>query len=227
MICVTSDFHGDFTRFQHPDLKKLRRKDSLIICGDFGFIWDNSKEESKILDKLAKLKYNILFVDGVHENFDLIEQYPLQDWNGGSVRVIRPNILYLPRGEIYTIEGKTIFALGGGDDVFLDVDSVASDDDIKSLPTLEELEGAYTRLKAVDFKVDYIITHDCSSKIKSFLDLNAHDGSVHINYLNTFLEALYDRASFNHWYFGAYHIDKVIPPRCTAVYRDIIRIGEK
>ncbi len=224
MLYVTSDLHGDFTRFQNPRLKKLRRGDFLVVCGDFGFIWDNSKHESQILNKLAKQKYTILFIDGVHENFDLIEQYPLQDWNGGHVRVIRPNILYMPHGEMYTIDDNLIFALGGGDDVFLDIEDIDSDD-IRSLPTLEELEKAYLRLEKVDFKVDYIFTHDCSSKLKGFLDLNAHDGSVHINYLNTFFEALYDRAEFKHWYFGAYHIDKVIPPRSTAVYKNIVPVG--
>ena len=225
MLYVTSDFHGDFTRFQNPQLKKLKRNDHLIICGDFGFIWDNSKQETQLLNKLSKLKYTILFIDGVHENFKLIEQYPLQDWNGGIVRVIRPNILYLPRGQVYTIDGKTVFALGGGDDVFLDMSENESDE-IESMPTLDELEKAYERLKAIDFKVDYIITHDCSSKIKNFLDLNAHDGSVHINYLNTFLEALYEKADFKHWYFGAYHLDKLIPPKCTAVYKEILPLDK-
>ena len=74
--------------------------------------------------------------------------------------------------------------------------------------------------------MDYIITHDCSSKVKQFLDLNAQDGAVHLNYLNSYFEALYERAKFRHWFFGAYHMDKRIPPRCSAVYREILPIGE-
>ena len=75
MICVTGDLHGDITRFKSPVLKKLRRGDALIITGDFGCIWDGSKKEKKMLKKLGKKKYNVLFAEGVHENFDLLEEY--------------------------------------------------------------------------------------------------------------------------------------------------------
>lgn len=49
------------TRFRSPVLKKLRRGDALIITGDFGCIWDGSKKEKKMLKKLGKKKYNVLF----------------------------------------------------------------------------------------------------------------------------------------------------------------------
>ena len=82
MICVTGDLHGDITRFRSPVLKKLRRGDALIITGDFGCIWDGSKKEKKMLKKLGKKKYNVLFAEGVHENFDLLEEYPVEQWCG-------------------------------------------------------------------------------------------------------------------------------------------------
>ena len=49
MIYITGDIHGDFSRFRSPALKKLRKNDALIVCGDFGFIWDGSEKEQKIL----------------------------------------------------------------------------------------------------------------------------------------------------------------------------------
>ena len=52
MIYVTGDTHGDITRFKDPQMKKLKKGDTLIICGDFGFIWDNSKKEKADLKKL-------------------------------------------------------------------------------------------------------------------------------------------------------------------------------
>ena len=89
MICVTGDLHGDISRFKSPVLKKLRRGDALIITGDFGCIWDGSKKEKKMLKKLGKKKYNVLFAEGVHENFDLLEEYPVEQWCGGKTRLIR------------------------------------------------------------------------------------------------------------------------------------------
>ena len=73
MIFVTGDTHGDLHRFDNPVVKKMRKEDMLIICGDFGFIWEGNEQERKILEKLGKKKYQILFVDGAHENFDLLD----------------------------------------------------------------------------------------------------------------------------------------------------------
>ena len=70
MLYVTGDTHGDYERFTSSALKKLKKGDTLFICGDFGFIWDGSKNEEKLLKKIGKLKYNVCFIDGTHENFD-------------------------------------------------------------------------------------------------------------------------------------------------------------
>ena len=46
MVYVTGDTHGDIKRFSDPRLRSLKKGDTLIICGDFGFIWDGSNMES-------------------------------------------------------------------------------------------------------------------------------------------------------------------------------------
>ena len=53
-------------------------------------------------------------MDGNHENFDILYKYPVEKWNDGKIHRITPNIVHLMRGEIYSIEGKTIFTFGGG-----------------------------------------------------------------------------------------------------------------
>ncbi|MEG0615810.1 MAG: metallophosphoesterase family protein, partial [Oscillospiraceae bacterium] len=72
MICITGDVHGDFTRFNDKRIKRLRKNDCLIICGDFGFLWNGSRKEKSLLKKLGRKRYNVLFVDGCHENFELL-----------------------------------------------------------------------------------------------------------------------------------------------------------
>ena len=72
MIYVTGDTHGIASRFEDPRLRKLKQGDTLIICGDFGFLWNVSKDEINVLKKLSKKKYNICFVEGTHENFDML-----------------------------------------------------------------------------------------------------------------------------------------------------------
>ena len=45
MIYVTGDMHGAVSRFEEKQFAKLRSGDILIICGDFGFIWNGDGQE--------------------------------------------------------------------------------------------------------------------------------------------------------------------------------------
>lgn len=55
----------------------------------------------------------MLFVSGNHENFDLLAEYPVGDWCGGKVQRIRPPVIHLMHGYIYSIQGKKFFTMGG------------------------------------------------------------------------------------------------------------------
>ena len=118
MLYITGNMHGEMARFEDSRLRKLKKGDTLIVCGDFGFLWDGGPKEEKNLKKLGSKKYQILFVDGTHENFDLLDSYPISDWNGGKVQQISGNLYHLMRGQVYTLEGKKIFTFGGGEDVY-------------------------------------------------------------------------------------------------------------
>ena len=60
MIYITGDLHGEIERLESKAVKKLKKGDTLIVCGDFGFVWDGSEREKKVLKKLGKQKYRIL-----------------------------------------------------------------------------------------------------------------------------------------------------------------------
>ena len=95
MIFITGDMHGLMERFQDSAFRHIKKGDTLIICGDFGFLWEGTEEEKKALKKLEKKKYEILFVDGIHENFDLLESYPEEEYAGGRVHRIGTNLRHL------------------------------------------------------------------------------------------------------------------------------------
>ena len=80
MVYITGDLHGDYNRL---DSIKLKKGDTLIICGDFGLVWDGSAREEKLLRQLGKKKFNICFLDGTHENFELLDEYPVGVFCGG------------------------------------------------------------------------------------------------------------------------------------------------
>ena len=65
------------------------------------------------MDWLDCKSFTTLFVDGNHENFDRLYEYPVEEWHGGKVHKIRPSVIHLMRGQIFEIEGKSIFTFGG------------------------------------------------------------------------------------------------------------------
>ena len=216
MIYVTGDTHGDMTRFKDPQMKKLGRGDTLIICGDFGFIWDGSKREAAALRKLTSKDYTIAFIDGCHENFDILESYPTEMWNGGMARVIAPNLIHLMRGQIYTIEGKRIFTFGGGHSQDIEFRR-ETDWWEREQPTHEEIMEAVDNLEKVDNSVDYVITHEPPASVKDCLGVDVFE-RIEVHAL---FEEIIKSCSYQKWFFGKCHIDKNIPVKFYAVFNNV------
>ena len=218
MIYVTGDTHGDIGRFKSKEIKKLKKNDVLIVCGDFGFVWDGSKKEQKILRWLGKRKYQVLFCEGTHDNLDLLAQRPVVDFCGGKARQVDGKCMQLLRGEIYTIESDTIFVFGGGETADVDDRTQGITWWAQELPSQEEMDYARGNLNKQGNVVDYIITHEASATICGFLNME----SFHTNHLNAFLDEVAGSVRYKQWFFGRYHQDKVIPPLYRALYQQIV-----
>lgn len=218
MVYITGDIHGDISDIDSRNISKLKKDDVLIVTGDFGFIWDNSKLEIKNIKKLSKKKFTILFVEGVHENFELLENYTECKIFGAKARKIADNIYCLNRGEIYTIQDNTYFCLGGGqaEDIF----EINDSDPLKqkSMPTDEQLQVAVDNLQKAKKRVDYIITHEAPASVKKLI---RRDSSI--NDLNLFLDTILHHVKYRKWYFGSLHTDRVVSPQMTCVWQDVIK----
>ena len=82
---------------------------SLSAHTDTGGIWEKDRESSREkwwLDWLEAKSYTTLFVDGNHENFDRLYDYPVEEWHGGKVHKIRSSVIHLMRGQVFEIDGK-------------------------------------------------------------------------------------------------------------------------
>lgn len=222
MIYVTGDLHGDLKRFKDKSIKKLKKNDYLIVCGDFGFIWSGTKKEKRILKKLGKKKYNILFVEGCHENYDLLYNYPIEEWHGGSVRKISGRLRQLVRGSIFEIEGKKIFAFGGGQGTDRHIRKEHNTFWEQELPTDEELINAIKNLKNNDNNVDYIITHEPPSLLKDYLDIDSE--VIQTNQLNATFTNIADSCKFKVWFFGKCHKNKIVSKHYHAVFDSVVKI---
>lgn len=221
MIYVTGDMHGILSRFDDPRLNKLKNGDTLIICGDFGFLWDGSKEEMSVLKKLSKKKYNICFVDGTHENFDMLSKLKVKKWNGGKVHQIADNIFHLMRGQIFTIDNQKIFTMGGGESPDIEIRFEMNTWSDMEIPTRDELVEGVDNLQKEGGKVDIVISHEPPAKIKDFLLLKTQNGAS-ITAINTYLEDVGRTCQFKHWYFGSLHLDKYISDTHTSVFTSVI-----
>ena len=224
MIYVTGDMHGEEERLYSRSMKKLSEGDTLIVCGDFGFVWDGSAKEKKILEYLGSRKYNVCFIDGTHENFDLLEKCRMTVWNGGKVHRVSGNLFHMMRGQIFTIEGYRIFTFGGGESTDREMRTEHISWWKEEMPTPAELEEGAKAIDEVDCDVDFIITHEPPSIVKSTMLLRAGETDS-VNKLNGYFEQLNRVCKFKLWYFGSMHEDRVITNVHTAVFEDVIPIN--
>lgn len=255
MIFVTGDTHRDFTRFNKKELFRRRwnptKDDYVIVCGDFGLLWAKDKELYYYLECMERWPFTILWVQGNHENYDMIEEYPIEEWNGGKVRhILRDKVILLERGQVFNIEGKRFFTFGGAacHDVqggILDRNDLDFEYDYRKalrrnlpfrilgeswwkqeLPTEEEMEEGLKNLEKVNYKVDYIITHCASDRtqeavLKSYRFWGLYGNTYETNVLTHYLDTLETKVDFKKWYFGHYHDNRKIDEKHTLLYERI------
>ena len=121
-VYVTGDIHGgvDMQKLRDWELgDSLTSDDYLIVAGDFGFPWDFSAEECADIAWLESRPYTLLFVDGNHERFDHWAERPMELWHGGLTQRLSDTspIRRLTRGEVFELDGSTIFTMGGATSV--------------------------------------------------------------------------------------------------------------
>lgn len=223
MVYVTGDMHGDEDRLYSKEFRKLKAGDTLIVAGDFGFVWNNCREERKLLKYLGSRKFNICFVDGPHDNLELIYKSRETVWKGGRVHRISRNLFHMCRGQIFNIEGMSIFTFGGGESPDKEIRFEQDKWWRQELPTPWEMQEGAENIDNAECNVDVIITHEPPSLVKSGMLLRAGKED-NVSTLNGYLEELNRSCKFKKWYFGWAHEDRTITPVHTAVFQDIIPI---
>ena len=80
--CTAIDIQKLNTK-RFPEQKNLTKDDYLIVCGDFGLVWDESPEERYWRKWLDDKPFTTLWIDGNHENFELLKEFPVINKFGG------------------------------------------------------------------------------------------------------------------------------------------------
>ena len=219
MIWITGDTHipidiHKLSTDNFPEQKQMTKDDYVIICGDFGGVWDHSAEETYWLKWLNSKPFTTLFVDGNHENFDMLkEHYPVGYYQGGKVQRIMSSIYHLMRGQVFDIDGVKIFTMGGASSHDRECRVEGKSWWTEELPSDDEYEEAFKNLGENNWKVDLVITHCAPDSIQRELaNWYEHDK------LTNFFEVIRQDLTFKKWYFGHYHMDRQIE-NYTAIYR--------
>lgn len=175
------------------------------------------------MDWLENKPWTTLFVDGNHENFDMLEAMPVEEWNGGKIHRVRPSVIHLMRGQVFTIRGKKIFTMGGA----TSIDRAQRTQGIswwpQEIPSVAEFEEGLVNLDKHGWKVDYVITHTCS--IRAFDELSKYMiGRIYKipRAVEEYLDTIEDKLDYKHWYFGHYHDDGNFDDKHTVVYHKLI-----
>lgn len=251
MVFITGDTHGEWVdrlnTGSFPDQKKMTKGDYVIILGDFG-IWDNSRKENYNLDWLEDKPFTTLFISGNHENYDILDSLPVNEWNGGKVNYVRPSVIHLMRGQVFRIADKSFFAFGGAashdiKDGILEPDApdfkerkLELDLELyalyrvnhvswweRELPNSVEMDEGLENLHKQGDKVDYIITHSPYTSLLEKMDKGM--GTYKRNRLTDYLQRIKQNAGYGQWFFGHMHVNRAFPDeRSACLYEDIVRI---
>ncbi len=246
-LFVTGDTHrlqdvSCIDTFDKSIGNSLTAKDYLIIVGDFGGIWTGQKirgksfpweyyadHEMHAIDDETQAYwenklYSILFIDGNHENHDALNLYPVEEWNGGKIHRIYKNTIHLMRGQVFTINGKTCFTMGGAQSTDLKWRKEGFSWWKSEIPSEDEFEEALKALEIHEYSVDYIFTHCCPESIIGKRDANfVRAENILTRFLSTLITAY--KIQYKEWYFGHYHIDMDFD-NMHCIYNRIIELKD-
>ena len=225
MIYITGDTHGTIERFDNYNFNK---EDKIIILGDFGFLFQEPlKDELIKLNNFKELVNGaeILFIDGNHENFEKINNLKETERYNSKVGEVMEGVYHLKRGNIYIIDNKTFFTMGGAlsIDRHLRIENVNwwKEEEI----SYNDIENGLENLEKVNYEVDYVLTHTAPQfLIEGIYKYSKY--TPHKDPASKTLNLFYNRIKFkNNWMFGHLHIDtSYMDNRFISLYERVVKL---
>jgi len=230
-IYITGDTHRDIdikkiSKKILPEQKTMDKTDYLIICGDFGGIWNGINKDGIDKDRYFKQIYEAknfttLFIDGNHDNHNILDSLEVSEWHGGKVHIINQSLIHLMRGQVYEIYDKLFFTMGGGNSC----DKKCRSENIswwsQEMPNLKQYEEGIVNLQKHNNKVNYIVTHTTTTKLGENMSLK---DMLDEKELGEYIQTIENNVGFEHAYFGHFHVDKDVDDKHTALYQKVLKI---
>ncbi len=228
MIYLTGDTHGtiEIGKLSRANLAVERVEpdegDFVIILGDFGLVFapdGQSAEERWWLKWLDEKPWTTLFVDGNHENFARLNALPEEEWRGGRVHRVSESVLHLMRAQIFEIDGRSFFTMGGAASHDRQFRKEGRSWWPEELPSEEELARADAALDGCGRRVDYVLTHCAPTLVQGRIN-----PTFLPDRLTEYLQHVRDTTAFGRWYFGHYHVDREYDDGFCALYDCVVPI---
>lgn len=219
MIYITGDTHREFRRLGAKawiEGRVLTKSDYLIVCGDFGLLWEATKSDEELYwtSWLNEKPWTTLFVDGNHESFPRLAALEQIEMFGSKVGKVSNSIYHLRRGEVYSIPDlpgidKKIFTFGGA----ASIDKHMRKEHVswwpQENPSYAEMQKGLENLEKHNNEVDVVITHTIPLGLFPHLGV----GSLRFDIKDVaeeYLGEVRKLVKFKRWYAGHWHIDRAI-----------------
>lgn len=222
-IYLTGDTHANVRRLLIIDDSEMTKDDIVIVLGDFGVIWEkDSQITDTVLELLSEKNFTLAFLDGNHENFPEIARLEKETyWNGGKIGLLPYGIIHLLRGEIYNINGRIIGVCGGANsiDLWHRTEGISwwREEEI----TDNDIDNFMVAANKYNNKIDIMLSHDAPASMIPIIKLysGVNDGDISNSQIQ--LEKINQEINIDKWYFGHWHIDKVIDDKFECLYKKI------
>ena len=211
LVCFFEEHEGEYTK-----------DDYLIILGDVAVCGFSASDERETRRILRELPATVLFIDGNHENFEILNSYPVDTWNGGKVHFIDNDIIHLMRGQVFEIDRVKFFAFGGAYSIDKELRTEGLTWFPEEMPDQDEYDEGIRNLKKHDHQVDYILTHTAPGEVAGAMGYGEFSNDE--VELRKYLQWIADSTDFTAWYFGHFHEDTEVEGMFYCLFDEVIEI---
>ena len=239
-LWVTGDTHvieGIYERLSYKGFPESRTMNEfednfVVILGDCGLFWDPEralKDIAKLNSWLDSKPFDLMFLMGNHENYDVLEWFPVSDFRGGEARFVSDHITVLETGSVFDFDGVKYGVFGGA----LSIDKYRRTEG-KSWWSAEQADDS-TKEKFMDaladndWEIDYLLTHTCLREDVyfhiGFEDRHNNKEDQTTKFLSFIVEHF--NLTYKQNYHGHFHHNMSLHhSRSTCLYKDIIPVGK-
>ncbi len=233
-IFCTGDTHStiDINKLKKSNWEDgytLNKNDILIIAGDFGFLWNykRTKDEVFWLKWLEDRPWTTCFLDGNHENFDLLDNLQRKVFMGDEVGIVSHSVFHLLRGRVYNFYKELkILTIGGAHSHDRQYRTWGKSMWRQEEITEKDIELSIKNLIKHNNKVDYIISHTAPVEFVTKVIPLSMASTYSPDHSEEFLSLLNkEPIEYKRHFFGHYHVDSGNEhEKFQCLYNDIVEL---